>query len=227
MRLIGPLNDRPSLSLTVKLRDSSLVLWHTFGLTHNPRTEDWPVVRRPSKLVLLLLCYHTDRERTSPSRRRCLPKRTWSLSSRQTFSSALPTSTSQGQSTSVPGFSSNDSPPTPDIPTNCSLSHLAAGQTKASTGLSLLLRRGMGFREAQKSSKSRRSRHAVRRSSARGVKICQSTFAPLVFSTTTMLPSSSMRFSLHPDPFATSRRGRSCTYMSRRSPRRDAPSPEV
>jgi hypothetical protein len=58
------------------------------------------------------------------------------------------------------------------------------------------------------------------------VELCQSAFAPLVFSTTTMLPSSSMRFSLHPEPFATSRRGRSCTYMSRRSPRRDE-SPEV
>lgn len=49
-----------------------------------------------------------------------------------------------------------------------------------------------------------------------GVELCQSAFAPLAFSTTTMLPSSSMRFSLHPDPFATSPRGRSCTYMSRR-----------
>lgn len=160
MRLVGPSNDGASHLLTVKLRDSSLVLWHTFGLTHNPRTEDWPVVRRPSELVLLLFSFHTDRERTFPSRRRCLPKRTWSLSSRQTFSSALLTSTSQGQSMSAPGFSSKDSHH-PDTPTTCFLSHLATGRTKASTGLSLLLRRGMGSRAAQKSSRSRRSRHAV------------------------------------------------------------------
>jgi hypothetical protein len=166
VRLIVPPNDRASHSLTGKLRDSSLVLWHTFGLTHNPRTEDWPVVRRPSELVLHLFSSHTDRKRTSPSRRRCLPKRTWSLSSRQTFSSALPTSTSQGQSASAPGSSFKDSHP-PDTPTTCSFSHLAAGRTKASTGLSLLLRRGMGSRAAQKSSRSRRSRHAVRSSARR------------------------------------------------------------
>jgi primary-amine oxidase len=26
------------------VRDSDIVLWHTFGSTHNPRIEDWPVM---------------------------------------------------------------------------------------------------------------------------------------------------------------------------------------
>jgi len=30
----------------------SLVLWHTFALTHHPRVEDFPVVRLPSQISL-------------------------------------------------------------------------------------------------------------------------------------------------------------------------------
>lgn len=27
------------------VENTDIVLWHTFGLTHNPRVEDFPVVR--------------------------------------------------------------------------------------------------------------------------------------------------------------------------------------
>ena len=26
------------------VRDTDIVVWHTFGSTHNPRIEDWPVM---------------------------------------------------------------------------------------------------------------------------------------------------------------------------------------
>jgi Cu2+-containing amine oxidase len=28
----------------IQVENTDLVLWHTFGLTHNPRVEDFPVV---------------------------------------------------------------------------------------------------------------------------------------------------------------------------------------
>lgn len=35
------------------VRDKDLVLWHTFGLTHNPRVEDYPVM--PSEIIVVSL----------------------------------------------------------------------------------------------------------------------------------------------------------------------------
>lgn len=36
---------------TVSIRDSDIVVWHTFGSTHNPRIEDWPVM--PSEKMVV------------------------------------------------------------------------------------------------------------------------------------------------------------------------------
>lgn len=35
------IRDRPSPQ---SVRDEDIVIWHTFGATHNPRVEDWPVM---------------------------------------------------------------------------------------------------------------------------------------------------------------------------------------
>lgn len=35
------------------LNGSDVVLWHTFGTTHNPRTEDWPVMPAEKMTVSL------------------------------------------------------------------------------------------------------------------------------------------------------------------------------
>ncbi|KAL2014279.1 hypothetical protein VTN00DRAFT_1804 [Thermoascus crustaceus] len=37
----------------VSVRNEDIVLWHTFGTTHNPRVEDWPVM--PAKKMLVSL----------------------------------------------------------------------------------------------------------------------------------------------------------------------------
>jgi primary-amine oxidase len=35
------------------VRDEDIVLWHTFGTTHNPRTEEWPVMPTEKMMVSL------------------------------------------------------------------------------------------------------------------------------------------------------------------------------
>lgn len=35
------------------VRDDDIVLWHTFGTTHNPRVEDWPVMPAEKMMVTL------------------------------------------------------------------------------------------------------------------------------------------------------------------------------
>jgi len=35
------------------VRNEDIVLWHTFGTTHNPRVEDWPVM--PSEKMMVTL----------------------------------------------------------------------------------------------------------------------------------------------------------------------------
>ena len=35
------------------VRNEDIVLWHTFGTTHNPRVEDWPVMPCEKMMVTL------------------------------------------------------------------------------------------------------------------------------------------------------------------------------
>jgi primary-amine oxidase len=35
------------------VRNEDIVVWHTFGTTHNPRVEDWPVM--PSEKMMVTL----------------------------------------------------------------------------------------------------------------------------------------------------------------------------
>ncbi|KAJ5832084.1 hypothetical protein N7474_000395 [Penicillium riverlandense] len=44
------IRSRPS---PLSVRDEDIVVWHTFGTTHNPRVEDWPVM--PSEKLLVSL----------------------------------------------------------------------------------------------------------------------------------------------------------------------------
>lgn len=38
------IRKRKEANDTTSVRDTDIVLWHTFGSTHNPRVEDWPVM---------------------------------------------------------------------------------------------------------------------------------------------------------------------------------------
>lgn len=43
--------DREPLGEDTRVRNADIVIWHTFGTTHNPRTEDWPVM--PSEKMVV------------------------------------------------------------------------------------------------------------------------------------------------------------------------------
>lgn len=42
--IASAINRRNESGSPVSVRDSDIVVWHTFGSTHNPRIEDWPVM---------------------------------------------------------------------------------------------------------------------------------------------------------------------------------------
>jgi primary-amine oxidase len=42
---------RKNDSVVSNVRNEDIVIWHTFGSTHNPRIEDWPVM--PSEKMLV------------------------------------------------------------------------------------------------------------------------------------------------------------------------------
>ncbi|KAJ6779550.1 hypothetical protein PWT90_05174 [Aphanocladium album] len=42
--LASAIAKRKEASIAASVRDQDIVIWHTFGSTHNPRIEDWPVM---------------------------------------------------------------------------------------------------------------------------------------------------------------------------------------
>lgn len=42
--IASAINKRNASGSTLPVRNGDIVVWHTFGMTHNPRIEDWPVM---------------------------------------------------------------------------------------------------------------------------------------------------------------------------------------
>ena len=49
--IASAINKRASIATGQSLRNADIVIWHTFGSTHNPRIEDWPVM--PSEKMIV------------------------------------------------------------------------------------------------------------------------------------------------------------------------------
>ncbi|WAO86047.1 Amine oxidase [Fusarium falciforme] len=45
------ISERNSTGVSQSVRNSDIVIWHTFGSTHNPRIEDWPVMPNEKMMV--------------------------------------------------------------------------------------------------------------------------------------------------------------------------------
>lgn len=45
------IKSRAATGASQTVRDSDIVIWHTFGSTHNPRIEDWPVMPNEKMMV--------------------------------------------------------------------------------------------------------------------------------------------------------------------------------
>lgn len=42
--IASAIKNRKEAGEDTSVRDQDVVVWHTFGSTHNPRIEDWPVM---------------------------------------------------------------------------------------------------------------------------------------------------------------------------------------
>lgn len=49
--IASAINKRKATGATQSVRNNDIVIWHTFGSTHNPRIEDWPVMPNEKMMV--------------------------------------------------------------------------------------------------------------------------------------------------------------------------------
>ena len=49
--IASKISRREASGTALSVRNSDIVIWHTFGLTHNPRIEDWPVMPNDKLMV--------------------------------------------------------------------------------------------------------------------------------------------------------------------------------
>lgn len=49
--IVSAINRRNAMGAAQSVRNEDIVIWHTFGSTHNPRIEDWPVM--PSEKMMV------------------------------------------------------------------------------------------------------------------------------------------------------------------------------